>query len=139
MASAAFTPGPTYADGDTFTYATQGLWLTDQKVGARLEERKLIAAPGQDGYGTKWYGRRERLIQLTVTYNEDSEDNAIEEFLDDLDDINEDFVFSLVLNGRTYSACVLDEKNCFIVQPKWIPDSNLYTAEGTISLIVVRE
>ncbi len=104
MASAAFTPGPTYTNGDSMKYETTGKYCTRLKIGGRVYKKDFIDAPGVNGCGTKNFGFREQPVEITVCYVNTSEANVLAAFESDMSSVGSG-PCTLVAGGQTFQGC----------------------------------
>ena len=108
--SAAFTPGPTYADTGSFLSDCKFLDGPDAvELGAPEYGEKFFGAPGVDGQVRKSFGFRNRRIALRVVYVGATADAIVSTFDTDMAAIA-NTASTLVLHGKTYYGCFLDPR-----------------------------
>ena len=109
--SAAFTPGPTFAD--TGDFANDGKWLDGADavdLGAPEYGERFHGAAGVDGQVRKGFGYRGRRISLKVVYVAASADAAVAAFQTDMGNMA-NTALQLVYNGQTFYGCFLDPRS----------------------------
>lgn len=108
--SAAFSPGPTYADTGGFLSDCKFLDGPDAvELGAPEYGEKFYSAAGVDGSVRKAFGFRGRRIALRVVYVAATADAVVAAFDSDMAAIA-NAASTLVLHGATYYGCFLDPR-----------------------------
>lgn len=108
--SAAFSPGPTYADSGDFV--SDGKWLDGPNavdMGAPEYEESFHSVPGVDGSVRKGFGYRGRRIALNVMYVGADAAAVVSAFNTDIGALA-NTASTLVLHGATFYGCFLDAK-----------------------------
>ena len=131
--SAAFTPGPTYADNGSFAAAAK--FLTgdpgDIEIGPAEYEFQWVYNSGTDGGGSVRHGYRGRRISMRVAYVDSSENNVVSAFNTDMNAIA-NVSSQLLLNGITFYGCFLEAATHLSrVMPTGHPNLTFY-ASATI-------